>query len=139
MTFNIDWAGAYQAWRQSGMSRRCFQYSPEFQTFLADRSMPSEDTVRTHFRSIRDQLEAKRNLAGQSDCVEVSCNDPVQVTHLSESDLEGFVQIVKKKVKTQQRLRRVVVNLTDGRSIEFETRNPELFALKALCCKVEGL
>lgn len=139
MSFNIDWSGAYQAWKQSGMSRRCFQYSPDFQAFLADGQMPSEDTVRTHFRSIRDRLEAKRILSGQSDVVEVTCNDPVQITRLSESDLEDFVETAKKKVKTQQRLRRVIVNLADGRSIEFETRNPELFALKALCCNVEGL
>lgn len=145
MRFNIDWAGAYQAWQQSGLSRRCFQYSPDFQAFLVDGQMPSEDTVRTRFRSIRDRLQANyvptvpSVPTEQSDEVEVSCNDPVQIMHLSESDLEGLVETTKKKAKTRQRLRHVIVHLADGRKVEFETRNPELFALKALCCNVERL
>ena len=54
-TYNIDWEGAYDAWKQSGLPRRRFQYSDLFKTFIGEGAMPSEDTVRTRFRSVRDQ------------------------------------------------------------------------------------
>lgn len=53
--YNINWEDAYDAWKQSGLPRRKFQYSDQFISFIGDGEIPSEDTVRTPFRSIRDQ------------------------------------------------------------------------------------
>lgn len=56
--YAIDWEGAYDAWKRSGLPRRRFQYSEQFEPFIRETGMPSEDTVRTRFRSIRDRRGA---------------------------------------------------------------------------------
>lgn len=53
--YNISWEGVYDAWKQSGLPRRKLQYSEQFKSFISDGGIPSEDTVRTRFRRIRDR------------------------------------------------------------------------------------
>ena len=57
-TYDIDWDDVYDAWKRSGMSRRQFQYSEHFAKFIRQCGMPSEDTVRTRLRSVRDRRGA---------------------------------------------------------------------------------
>ena len=52
-TYNIDWEGAYDAWKQSGLPRRRFQYSDLFKTFIGEGAMPSEYPFPKRPRSTR--------------------------------------------------------------------------------------
>ena len=143
MSMDIDWEGAYRAWKESKLSRRRFQLSRQFRTFIHDGSTPSEDTVRTHFRRIRDRLlsleeepESDLEIEAQvteADPIEIGNLDAVRVKKLAAEDI---AHVCLKKAAgrpcNNRRSRKVIVRLNDGRQIEFETNNPELFVLKAL-------
>lgn len=136
--YEVDWEGAYHEWKESGLSRRLFQMSLQFKKYVQGDRMPSEDTVRSHFRTVRDRLATQQqNEAHEKpvqDDIVVTCTTPAKVIRLTEADLAKIGL-----TKTSKALRRVIVKLNDGRIIEFESANPELFAIKALGCQVEGL
>lgn len=138
--YAIDWEGAYDAWKRSGLPRRRFQYSEQFEPFIRETGMPSEDTVRTRFRSIRDRRGANyvppapSNPEVERKPVELDLTEPVKVFRLDELKIQAMVgELAAERVSTK-RLRRVVMHLPDGRSVEFESKNAELFALKVLSC-----
>lgn len=139
-SYDIDWEGAYDAWKRSGLARRKFQYSEQFKPFIRESRMPSEDTVRTRFRSIRDRCGANYVPPAQPDPsierkpVEVDLTEPVRVFRLDEQKIQAMVGEFAAKPTSTKRLRRVVMHLPDGRTVEFEFKNAELFALKVLCC-----
>ncbi|MDO4937106.1 MAG: hypothetical protein Q4E62_04240 [Sutterellaceae bacterium] len=136
--FEVDWEGAYQEWKESGLSRRLFQMSLQFKKYVRGDRMPSEDTVRSHFRTVRDRLAIQQQNQAHEEPVQddiiVTCTAPAKIIRLTEADLAEMGL-----TKTSKALRRVIVKLNDGQIIEFETANPEMFAIKALGCQVEGL
>lgn len=134
-TYAIDWDGAYDAWKQSGMSRRQFQYSEHFAKFIRQCGMPSEDTVRTRLRSVRDRRSANYVPPAETKLnpIEFDLTEPVRVFHLDEKKLCDLAERMTDK-RTEGRLRRVIMHLPGGRKVEFDSQNAELFALKILFC-----
>ena len=90
--YAIDWEGAYDAWKQSGLPRRRFQYSEQFKSFIGEGGMPSEDTVRTRFRSIRDQRGDRYVAAVNSETeqrpVELDLSEPGKIFRLNEQKIQ---------------------------------------------------
>ena len=44
--YHIDWEGAYDAWKKSGLSQQKFQYSQHFKCFIGQEGVPSAETIR---------------------------------------------------------------------------------------------
>lgn len=86
--YAIDWEGAYDAWKQSGLPRRRFKYSEQFKSFIGEGGMQSEDTVRTRFRSIRDQrgnrYVATVNSETEQQPVELNLSEPVKIFRFNQ-------------------------------------------------------
>lgn len=137
----IDWDGAYDAWKKSKLSRRRFQYSKQFKEFIIDGGMPSEDTVRTRFRSIRDQREANFNPQDylENEPMPAQADDAVQIFRLDDNKVKMLCQSLQAQPSTSiKRLRQIVIRMADGRSVEFESGNAELFALRLLSCREQA-
>lgn len=139
-TYNIDWEGAYDAWKQSGLPRRRFQYSDLFKTFIGEGAMPSEDTVRTRFRSVRDQrgehspttsITVSENVQPS---VTLDLSEPIKIFRLNAEKIQTVAQELAPKHEVSNRSRQVIIRLPDGRAVEFKSKNAELFALKVLFC-----
>ena len=92
--YAIDWEGAYDAWKQSGLPRRRFKYSEQFKSFIGEGGMQSEDTVRTRFRSIRDQRGDRYVAAVNSETeqrpVELDLSEPVKIFRLNEEKIQNL-------------------------------------------------
>lgn len=139
-TYNIDWEGAYDAWKQSGLPRRRFQYSDLFKTFIGEGAMPSEDTVRTRFRSVRDQRgdhSPNTNITvaeNDQPPVTLDLSEPIKIFRLDAEKIQTITQELAPKYEVRNHSRQVVIRLPDGRAVEFKSKNAELFALKVLFC-----
>ena len=139
-TYNIDWEGAYDAWKQSGLPRRRFQYSDLFKTFIGEGAMPSEDTVRTRFRSVRDQRgdhSPTTNITvakNDQPPVTLDLSEPIKIFRLDAEKIQTITQELAPKYEVRNHSRQVVIRLPDGGAVEFKSKNAELFALKVLFC-----
>lgn len=137
--YDVNWEGAYDAWEQSGLSRMRFIYSELFKPFLRSGPLPSEDAVRSHFRNIRNQRGDwyERPKTEPKPPLDIEVPDTVQVFKLDPKKVAALcrAEALPKNKTAQRRLRQVIIRMPDGRTVEFESRNVELFALKLLCCR----
>lgn len=137
MTYNVDWEGAYHAWKASTLSRQKFHYSEEFQKYVLDGNMPSEDAVRTHFRRVRDQIEAgllESSLAQSESKGKTEVLDPQTVTviNLDHNRAHNLEKVLVGRDRSIRRVRRIIVRMPDKTEVEFDSGNPELFVLQLL-------
>ncbi len=140
MTYDVDWEGAYHAWKASKLSRQKFHYSEEFKKFILAGTMPSEDTVRTHFRRIRDKIEAglinpplKQFASEGKTEIEVLDSQLVTVINLDKNCTNNLKRAVSsRKYHSIRRIQQIVVRLPDGTTVEFGSANPELIVLQLL-------
>ena len=95
------------------------------------RTMPGNDPA---YRGANYVPPAPSNPEVERKPVELDLTEPVKVFRLDEQKIQAMVgELAAERVSTK-RLRRVVMHLPDGRSVEFESKNAELFALKVLSC-----
>ena len=136
MVYNIDWEGAYDAWKKSGLPRRRFLYSKLFEEFIIDGTRPSEDTVRTRFRSIRDQRGdyEDQHAAKKTEALDAECGDAVRIVRVDvDTSKISCDETQTRKVKSRRQYHQVIIHWHDGRSIEFYSRNAEQFVMQFLC------
>ena len=137
MTYYVDWEGAYHAWKASKLSRQKFHYSEEFQKYVLDGNMPSEDAVRTHFRRVRDRIESgliEPSLAQSESKGKTEVLDPqlVTVINLDHNRTHNLEKVLIGRDRPIRRIRRIIVRMPDKTEVEFDSANPELFVLQLL-------
>ena len=136
--YHIDWEGAYDAWKKSGLSQQKFQYSQHFKCFIGQEGVPSAETIRIWFRRIRDQrgdhyVSYKKHAARSSPSA-LNPTSTVEIYCLDEQMLQDAIGEFDLNRDGATSLRQVVVRMPSGCSVEFESQNAELFALKVLGC-----
>ena len=127
----VNWAGAYEDFCRSGLSRAKYAAGSRFQTFYAGRR-PAYSMLCLHFKRLAREVPAEK----ASEAVPASTR-MVSVTHLKAEDIRAALaaQPAASKVsplRRSQANRAIFIHLSNGARIEFSSPSPELFALQAL-------
>lgn len=135
--FKVNWAGAYEDFCRSDLSRAKYAASSRFQAFYAGRR-PAYSTLCRHFKRLGREVPAEK----ASEVVPASTR-MVSVTHLKAEDIRAALaaQPTASKVsplRRSQANRAISIHLNNGARIEFASSSPELFALQALLAQMGG-
>lgn len=118
MPLNVDWEGLHQDWRSSGMSMNRYAHDSRVHRFIRNSPVPAPTTIRQRL----GKLEKQKSCA------------VVPVYRLNAQDVSSSLAGTHKKdrIHRQPQAQRVSVVLPNGSQIQFDSTNPELFALMAL-------
>ena len=132
--FDVDWDGAYKAWKQSNLSLREFSQSERLQGFIRSGKTPSKSTLCNYFKRIQS-ADVVAVVCPPQDEQQIAVEDPqtIRVIHVDSMSTDEVSEEVARHRPPIRRLRRVTVYLAKGHSIEFFSENPELFVFSLLC------
>lgn len=133
----VNWAGAYEDFCRSGLSRAKYAAGSRFQAFYAGRR-PAYSTLCLHVKRLAREVPAEK----ASEAVPASTRI-VSVSHLKAKDIRVALaaQPAASKVsplRRSQANRAIFIHLSNGARIEFASPSPELFALQALLAQTGG-
>lgn len=134
--FNVDWSGAYVAYKQSGVRSIAEFHRNYLAEFVIDGDMPPTSSTYKQFRA-RRKKEARRLPPSVQSVPSIRrLGSRLQIAMLPEELARSVIPSVSTKAAVSART--MHIRLPNGAELAFETRDPEQF-VRGLILNTSGV